>query len=266
MPTVFANNITMHYIEAGQGPPLFLLHGLGSSHEMWLPIVSELSRSYRVIAADTRGHGASDKPQGQYSIRLFADDWLALMDALGVERAHLLGLSMGGAIAMRLAADAPQRVRSLILVDTWAFPHPDFLAMLRQRLEKLGGGALGGYAEVAIPQVFSPGFIQANPQAIADFRARIARAGPDSLRSAIQACMSHDMRGTLARIQTPTLVLVGSEDRLLPPFHSEYLRRAISKAALTVIGGSGHIPHLEAPARFLKAVREFLAASDQENP
>lgn len=260
MPTVIVNNVTMHYIQAGQGSPLLLLHGLGGSHEMWLPIVPDLARSYRVIAGDHRGHGASDKPRGQYTVRLFSDDWLALMDALKINRAHVLGLSMGGAIAMRLGVEAPQRVSSLILVDTWAHPHPDFLALLRQRLEKLAAGDLAAYAEVAIPQVYSPRFIHAHPQAMAEYRARVARANPDSLRSAIGACMSHDMQGALARIQAPTLVIVGSEDRLVPPFHSEYIQRAIPKASLRVIEESGHIPHLEAPERFLKVVREFLSS------
>lgn len=264
MPTVFVNNIAMHYAEAGQGAPLLLLHGLGGSHEMWLPVIPELARSYRVIAGDHRGHGASHKPRGQYTIRLFSDDWRAVMDALRIDRAHILGLSMGGAIAMRLAVEAPQRVRALVLVDTWAHPHPDFLAMLHQRLEKLASGDLAGYAEVAIPQVYSPRFVQANPQAIADYRARVGKANPDSLRSAVGACMSHDMQGALARIQAPTLVIVGSQDGLVPPFHSEYIQRAIPKASLTVIEGSGHIPHLEAPERFLKVVREFLSSADRQ--
>jgi 3-oxoadipate enol-lactonase len=263
MPTVFVNNITMNYVEAGQGSSLLLLHGVGGSHEMWLPIVPQLARSYRVIAADHRGHGASDKPRGQYTVRLFADDWLALMDALRVDRAHLLGLSMGGAIAMRLAVEAPQRVRSLILVDTWAHPHPEFLAMMRQRIEKLAAGDLAAYAEVAIPQVFSPRYVQANPQAMAEYRQRVARANTDSLRSAIGACMSHDMHGALARIQAPTLVITGSEDRLVPPYHAEYLHRAIPKVSLRVIEGSGHIPHLEAPERFLRVVLEFLSSVDR---
>lgn len=263
MPTIFVNNITMHYVESGQGSPLLLLHGLGGSHEMWLPIIPDLARSYRVIAADHRGHGASDKPRGQYTTRLFSDDWLALMDSLKLDRAHVLGLSMGGAIAMRLAVEAVHRVRSLILVDTWAYPHPDFLAMLRQRLEKLAAGDLAAYAETAIPQVYSPPFIRANPQAMADYRARVAKADPDSLRSAIGACMSHDMHGALSRVQAPTLVIVGSEDRLVPPSHSEFLQRAIPKASLSVIEGSGHIPHLEAPGQFLRAVQGFLSSLER---
>ena len=261
MPRLNVNNTGMHYVESGQGSPLLLLHGVGGSHEMWLPIVPDLAKSHRVIAADHRGHGASDKPRGSYTISLFCADWLSLMDALKVDRAHLVGLSMGGAIAMRLAVEHPGRVRSLVLVDTWAFPHPDFLALLRQRLERLASGDLSAYAEAAIPQVYSEAFIAANPEALAQYRARVAKLNPDSVRSAVEACMTHDMRGRQAEITAPTLVVVGSEDRLTPPYHSKYLARTIPKARLEVILGSGHIPHLERPREFLKLVTEFVPAS-----
>lgn len=261
MPRLAVNNVGMHYVESGQGSALLLLHGVGGSHEMWLPIVPELAKSRRVIAADQRGHGASDKPRGSYTISLFCQDWLALMDALKVDRAHLVGLSMGGAIAMRLALEHPQRVRSQVLVDTWAFPHPDFLALLRKRLERLASGDLAAYADEAIPQVYSPAFIAANPQAMADYRARVAKLNPDSIRAAVDACITHDMRGRQAEIKVPTLVVVGSEDRLTPPYHSEYLARTIPKAQLVVIQGSGHIPHLEKPREFLKVMADFPASS-----
>lgn len=260
MPQVSVNNVAIHYTESGQGTPLLLLHGLGGSHEIWLPVIPELAKSHRVVAADHRGHGASAKPRGSYSIRLFAEDWLALMGALGIDRAHILGLSMGGAIAMRLGAEHSERVRSLALVDTWAFPHPDFLALLRQRLEALGTGDLAAYAEAAIPQLYSSEFVRANPKALADYRARVTSLDLGTLRSSVQACIDHDMQGRLQTIKAPTLVLVGSEDRLLPPFHSEYLQRSIPGARLSVIKGSGHFPHLERPREFLQALTEFLAS------
>ncbi len=261
MPRLGVNNVGMHYVESGQGSPLLLLHGVGGSHEMWLPIVPDLARSHRVIAADHRGHGASDKPRGSYTISLFCQDWLALLDVLKVDRAHLVGLSMGGAIAMRLAGEHPQRVRSLVLVDTWAFPHPDFLALMRKRVERLASGDLAAYADEAIPQVYSPAFIAANPEALAQYRARVAQLNPDSVRAAVEACMTHDMRGRQAEIKAPTLVVVGSEDRLTPPHHSDYLARTIPGARLAVIQGSGHIPHLERPGEFLKVVGDFTAST-----
>lgn len=261
MPRLGVNNIGMHYVESGRGSPFLLLHGVGGSHEMWLPIVSDLARSHRVIAADHRGHGASDKPRGSYTISLFCQDWLALMGALKVDRAHLVGLSMGGAIAMRLAVEHPERVRSLVLVDTWAYSHPDFLALMRKRLERLASGDLAAYAEEAIPQVYSPAFIAANPEALAQYRARVAQLNPDSVRAAVEACMSHDMRGRQAEIKAPTLVVVGSEDRLTPLHHSEYLARTIPGARLVIIKRSGHIPHLEQPREFLKVVGDFTAST-----
>ncbi len=148
MPRLFANNVHLNYVEAGTGePPLLILHGLGGSHEMWLPLLPALARSRRVIVGDHRGHGASDKPGGAYTIDLFARDWVAALDALGVPRAHVLGLSLGGAVAMRMAADHPHRVAKLILQDTWAHPHPDFIAQLKARLALLEGGDVRGYAD-----------------------------------------------------------------------------------------------------------------------
>jgi pimeloyl-ACP methyl ester carboxylesterase len=95
---------------------------------------------------------------------------------------------------------------------------------------------------------------------MADYRARVARASVDSLQSAIGACMTHDMRGKLAEVRAPTLVMTGSDDYLVPPFHAEHLNRAIPMASLTVIPGSGHIPNIEAPGQFLHEVREFLSS------
>ena len=162
---------------------------------------------------------------------------------------------------MRLAVEHPQRVRSLLLVDTWAFPHPDFLALMRKRLERLASGDLAAYADEAIPQVYSPAFIAANPEALAQYRARVAHLNPASVRAAVEACMAHDMRGRQGEIKAPTLVVVGSEDRLTPPHHSEYLARTIPRARLVVIEGSGHIPHLERQGEFLKVVGDFTTST-----
>jgi 3-oxoadipate enol-lactonase len=259
MPRLRANNVHLNYVEAGQGePPLVLLHGVGGSHEMWQPVLPALSASRRVLAGDHRGHGGSDKPGGPYTVRLLADDWRAALGALGVQRADLLGLSLGGAVAMRLAADHPERVRKLVLVDTWGFPHPDFVGMMRERLALLERGDLRAYADAAIPQVYSDGYVREHPEAIEAYRARVARAEVASLRSAVGACVAHDMRGDLARVAAPTLVLVGRQDRLTPPYHSEYLARAIAGASLAVVDGCAHFPHLEAPETFLRMVGAFL--------
>jgi 3-oxoadipate enol-lactonase len=260
MPRLVANNVHLNYVEAGSGePPLLILHGLGGSHEMWLPLLPVLARSRRVIAGDHRGHGASDKPGGVYTIDLFARDWAAALDTLGVARAHVLGLSLGGAVAMRLAADQPERVARLILQDTWAFPHPDFIAQLKARLALLEGGNVRAYADAAIGQVFSDDYARTHPDVMDAYRARASKAEPASLAAAVGACVGHDMRGGLAKITAPTLVLVGGRDRLTPRFHADYLAAAIPGARLHVFDGSAHFPNIEAEPDFLKVVDGFLS-------
>jgi 3-oxoadipate enol-lactonase len=260
MPALFANNVHLNYVEAGAGePPLLILHGLGGSHEMWLPLLPELARSRRVIAGDHRGHGASDKPGGAYTVDLFARDWAAALDALGVTRAHVLGLSLGGAVAMRLAADHPERVGKLVLEDTWAYPHPDFITQLKARLALLEGGDVRAYADAAIAQVFSDEYARTHPDVMDAYRARAAKADPASLAAAVGACVAHDMRGALGRITAPTLVIVGARDRLTPAAHAEYLAAAIPGARLHRFDNSAHFPNIEEDKEFVRVVETFLA-------
>ena len=118
MSTQRANGIDIHYETAGQGEPLLLLHGLGSRSEDWQLQVPAFAGCYRVITADMRGHGRTAKPPGPYSVPMMAADVLGLLDALGIDAAHLVGLSMGGMIAFQMAVDGPERVRSLVIVNS----------------------------------------------------------------------------------------------------------------------------------------------------
>ncbi|HNS40900.1 MAG TPA: alpha/beta hydrolase, partial [Promineifilum sp.] len=118
MPTVHTNGINMYYEAAGQGEPLLLLHGLGSQSEDWAFQFPAFSQHYRVIAPDIRGHGRSDKPRGPYSVSMMADDVLGMLDALAIESTHIVGLSMGGMIAFQMAVDHPERVRSMVIVNS----------------------------------------------------------------------------------------------------------------------------------------------------
>ena len=205
MPALVANNVHLNYVEAGAGdPPLLILHGLGGSHEMWLPLLPVLARSRRVIAGDHRGHGASDKPGGPYTTDLFARDWVAALDALQVAKAHVLGLSLGGAVAMRMAADHPPRVAKLILQDTWAYPHPDFIEQLLARLALLRSGDVRGDADAAIAQVFSDHYARTHPDMMDAYRARAAQADP------------HRSPRPSARVSCTTCVARSAESRRPP--------------------------------------------------
>jgi pimeloyl-ACP methyl ester carboxylesterase len=227
---------------------------------MWLPVMPALAASRRVIAGDHRGHGGSDKPGGPYTVALFAVDWVAAMDALSIARADLLGLSLGGAVAMRIAADHPARVGKLILLDTWGAPHPEFAAMLEERLRLLASGDVKAYVDAAIPQVFSADYVHRNPEAIEAYRTRAAQVNVESLRSAVDACLTHDMAADLRRISAPTLVLVGEADRLTPPFQAKHLASAIPGAQFHAFAGSAHFPNIETRDEFLARVEAFLSS------
>ena len=116
MPTLHTNGINLKYDEQGQGEPLLFLHGLGSQGEDWGFQVPFFAPHYRVVTVDLRGHGESDKPAGPYSVSMMADDVVGLLDALKIESAHIVGLSMGGMIAFQLVVDKPERVRSMVIV------------------------------------------------------------------------------------------------------------------------------------------------------
>jgi 3-oxoadipate enol-lactonase len=259
MPEATVNNVRLSYRDSGGGAaPLLLLHGLGSSGQIWDGLALALTPAHRVIAPDLRGHGASAKPRGGYSVRLLADDVAALLDHLGVEAAAVCGLSMGGAIAQTLAVDHRARVRALVLEDTWGYPTPAFAAALGARIQAVREHGLAHYAEAAIPQVFSERFRAANPQALDDYRARNAQLDPEAIQSVMRGLVAFDPRGRLATVRVPTLVVVGSEDRLTPRLHAEYLHRVIPGSRLEVVEGAGHIPHLEAPAVFTRLLLDFL--------
>lgn len=251
-------NVRLHYREAGVGRPLLCLHGLGSSGQIWEGLVPELARTYRVLAPDLRGHGASAKPRGGYSVRLLADDVVALLDARGVGPAAVCGLSMGGAVAQVLAVEYPERVSALVLEDTWAFATPGFATALQARIQAVRDRGLGSYADTAVLQVFSEAFRAANPQALEEYRARNAELDAEAFQSVIRGLIGFDMRGRLGTLRVPTLVVIGSEDRLTPRFHADYLLRSIPGARLEVVAGAGHIPHVEQPAAFTTLLRKFL--------
>src|SRR5580693_1022702 len=118
MPTARVNGIEVYYEQAGEGPPVLLLHGLGSSTRDWEYQTPELARAYRVIAVDVRGHGRSSRPPGPYSVSQFAEDAVALLRSLDAAPAHVIGLSMGGMIAFQMAVDHPEAVRSLAIINS----------------------------------------------------------------------------------------------------------------------------------------------------
>lgn len=255
MPFLEANGERVYYELAGEGPGLVFLHSLGSSSHAWRMQVNHFSDGYRVLAPDRRGHGRSSH-RGALTIDSAVDDLVALMDALGMEQAHICGLSMGGVEALRLYERHPERVSSLVLADTFAELPPDRARRrvedLEERVRTLGMEAFG--REYAYGTLLA-GTSEEHKQELARV---VGAMSPESYLAAAQACFSARLQHVLPTVRVPALVVVGAEDDRTPPSLGGEIARAIPGASLEVIPDAAHIANLDQPEAFNRVVRRFL--------
>lgn len=254
---VQAGTVRTVYMAAGQGEPLVLLHGASSSGISWYPVIGALSERYRVWAPDMVGHGETGRPDGAYD-RPYYSAWLArFLDAIGVDSAHVAGHSLGGAAALQFALDYPQRVRRLVLVDAAGLgrgvPVRVALSFLRNALfpSPEAGRQLGRLA-VYHPHKLDPFFEEYGSQLKA-----MPRPGRAFWRGGRTVAMV--AKEELRRVQAPTLIVWGREDRFLPVAHGERAAHLIPNARLHVIPEAGHVSFLDQPEAFCRAVLDFLS-------
>lgn len=258
------DELNMHVRVEGPAaaPPLLLLHSLGTDLRVWDPQAEVLARSFRVIRPDLRGHGLTDVPPGPYSIGGMARDVLALLDALGLARVHVAGLSIGGMVAQALAAEAPGRVASLVLCDTaMAIPPPQ---LWLDRAATVRARGMAAIADAVLARWVTPGFAQA-PEA-RGLRAMLLRTAPEGYAGAAEAIAVADLTGATSRLRIPTLVLVGEHDEATPRASAEALRDAIAGAELTPIPDAAHIPTVERPEAVTEAILHFLSRQSEGSP
>lgn len=264
-----ARGVCLRALEAGRGgEPLLIFHGFGGAKEdfgEWVDPLGELG--WHVVVADHRGHGESDKPDGadSYSFATFVDDALALADALGWERFTLLGHSMGGYLAQRLALKAPHRLRGLVLMDT-AHSAPDGIGpetveVARKVVEDGGMALLVELQRGRDDPLATPAHkrLVAERPGYAEFgEAKTLACSPDMWRKVVlEVVSSDDILPSLAAIDVPTLVIVGEQDK---PFiaHCERMAKTIPRARLAVIADAGHSPQFENPAAWWDVLSGFL--------
>lgn len=253
--TVGKLNMHVRLDGAATAPPLLLLHSLGTDLRVWDPQAEVLARSFRVIRPDLRGHGLTDVTPGPYSIGGMAGDLLALLDALGLRRVHVAGLSIGGMIAQELAAQASERVASLVLCDTaMAIPPP---ALWRDRAATVRAQGMAAIADAVLARWVTPGFARA-PEA-RGLKAMLLRTAPEGYAGAAEAIAAADLTQATRALRIPTLVLVGERDEATPRANAEALRDAISGAELKLIPDAAHIPTLERPDAVTEAILPFLS-------
>lgn len=249
--------MSLYYVEDGpsDGIPVVLSGSLGSDHRMWDPQVKPLAeRGFRVIRPDHLGHGKSSLPPGPYSIADVAESLLGLLDDLGLAKAHLVGLSLGGMAGMWLGAHRPDRVASLTLCCTSAKLGPP--EMWVERAATVRAEGTGAIADAAVGRWLTPSYATENPDAAAMLRAMVAGV-PDEGYAACCAAIEHmDLTGDLPRIGAPTLVISGAEDPATPPEHGRLIADGIPGARFEIVEGASHLGTYERPEPFTALILE----------
>jgi len=261
MPRIGAGELSLNYELAGDGTAVLLIHGLGSDLHYWDRHVPELARHHRVLRFDVRGFGRSDAPPGPYSPALFAADVNALLQAVGIGAAHVVGLSMGGVIAQRFALDFPKRVRSLVLVSTSSEVGPKSVAAWQRLADTIARHGFDARAADA-SRAFSPGFAAAHPEIVAEASRLTASCNPSGYVAAARAVSDYHWTADLSAARVPVLILQGLEDQLTPPGGSVKMSRAFPFARLLLVPSAGHNLPIEQPDVFRTAVLAFCAGID----
>lgn len=262
MPFTDAPGFRMHYEIRGDGPPLLLVNGLGSDISEWLYQLPAFSRKHRVVSFDNRGAGESAVLPGPYTTAQMADDAAALLAALGIQKAHTLGVSLGGMIAQEIALRHPGRVERLVLACTAPGgalserPSPEALAAFARDPSE----DLEMQVRRTIPYLYTERYCREKAEEVEAFvRRRLERpADASGVAAQLAAATGHDAGERLAGIAAPTLVITGSEDRLVPPENSRRIAERIPGSLLVLLPGAPHRLFAENAEAFNREVLAFL--------
>jgi pimeloyl-ACP methyl ester carboxylesterase len=262
MPFVHVNNIRMYYKIRGAGhEPLVFISGLGADHRVWDALMPKFAEKYRCLLFDNRGVGRTEKPKARYSTKLLAQDVSALMAAIHVPRAHVMGISMGGAIAQELAINHPDQVGSLTLISTWAKADTFRRELGGCRLRAAKTCGRNAFWREHLLWCFTHDFYEQQSGKIDAAREFLAKTVQPAYALARQteAVINHDTLDRLHRIQAPTLIVVGDEDISTPVRFATTLHDNIKDSKLTIVKGAGHSLSSEKPDLFIKIALGFLA-------
>jgi 3-oxoadipate enol-lactonase len=255
---VTIGKITLHYSVEGvpDGLPLVFINSLGTDFRIWDNVIPHFADRFRLIRHDKRGHGLSDCPPGPYSIRDHSDDLAGLLDYLQVNEAVVIGISVGGLIALDYAINHPQQVKALVLSDTGAkLGTADYW---NERIEAVRANGLAHLAEPILTRWFAPIFLEQRPteyQGYANMLTRTPAAGYNGTCAALGAA---DLREPARTITAKTLVLCGAEDQATPPEIGRELAQTLPNARFELIDQAGHLPCIEQPEAMAAKIDQFL--------
>jgi 3-oxoadipate enol-lactonase len=255
-----ANGIEINYELSGKrgAQVVVLSHSLSSGLLMWNPQMGALNPYFRVLRYDIRGHGGSDAPSGAYTMELLAEDVIKVLDALDIDQAHFVGLSLGGMIGQSLALDYPHRLRSLTLCDTAAIIPAEAQPLWQERMDKARKEGMKALSDQTMERWFTPSFLKQNFKILAVIREQLLATPVSGYIGCAEAIRRLNYLEQLSKIKTPTLIMVGADDPGTPVSASETIHERISGSKLVILPSARHLSNVEQTEAFNAALLEFL--------
>jgi 3-oxoadipate enol-lactonase len=257
---ILANGIQINYELTGlEGAPVVMLsHSLASSLVMWNPQLESLEAHFQVLRYDMRGHGDSDAPDGAYTLELLAEDAVALLDVLGIDTVHFVGLSIGGMIGQGLALNHADRLKSLTLCDTSAIMPDEAQPILQERIAAARENGMADQVDGTLQRWFSPQYLKENPPEVEMIRQQVRATPLAGYIGCSEALRGLNYLERLSEIKLPTLIMVGEEDPGTPVAASEAIHERIAGSQLVILPSARHLSNVEQAEAFNKSLMGFL--------
>jgi pimeloyl-ACP methyl ester carboxylesterase len=251
--------LALYCRDEGAGPIVGLLHGVGADHAVWNAVLPRLAPSFRLLAPDLRGHGRSPvPPDGDYRLDALEEDVLGLLEAKRIPSLHLVGVSAGAQLALRLGLDAPDRVRSLTMIGGSVYTDGHTRAIAERWAETYARDGADALAIRMLKDLYYPDWIEAHMEFADRLREEVPRRNFGSARGWARETSSFDERGRIATLKLPTLVIQGMDDEVVDASHGRILRQSILGARLRILAQTGHMVPIERPAETAEAIEAFV--------
>jgi 3-oxoadipate enol-lactonase len=257
---IAVNGTRLHVrIDGPEGaPPVVLVHSLATDHRMWDPQAQALAGEYRLLRYDLRGHGRSAVPAGPYTMAALADDLAGLLDHFDMRPAHIVGISLGGLVAVATALRGSAAIRSIAVCDARADMPPEFRAGIEDRNRVVREKGMGAVADALVSRWFTAPTLAAKPDYLATVAAMVRATPVDGFISCAEAIKNAGLRERIREIRLPSLFIVGTQDAALPVPIAREMQNDVPNARLVEIAGAGHLSNLERPEAFNTALLAFL--------
>lgn len=253
-----SDSVSLNYVDEGSGPPVLLIHGVGSALDAWDGVIAAMRPNRRYIRFDLRGHGQSSHTPGPYSLNDFVEDTIALLDHLEIDNVDLVGFSLGGLIAQAIALDHPHRLGKLALISTIAGRTPDEREQVRKRAATLKTEGAAKHLSVAVERWFTDEFRTSQPEVMEARRKRSLENNPETYAAAYEVLAGNDLADRLSEITLPTLVMTGENDTGSNPRMARLIHERVKGSELYILPLVKHAVLLESPAKIAALLENFL--------